>query len=106
VLLGGGIELGQDRRGELIRRRPLDFLQDRRDVLLRRDDALNLLFGQLDLLDLGAAPLRHDRDGEVGERGGYQRRDRQTKSLLHPLAPRMPGWPFQPPAADRLSGRR
>ena len=69
----------------------MDLLQDRRDVLLRGDDALHLLFSQLDLLDVGAPPgLGHGSAGKMDEGGGEGRHNRETKSLSHPLAPRGP----------------
>src|SRR5947209_3462672 len=88
VLLGDGVELGKNCRGQLVGRRRLDFVEDRRDILLCGNDALHLFVGQLDLPYLGACPdLRAGRAREIEKRRGQEHPNAQT--LYHPLAPRL-----------------
>ena len=58
----------------------LHLLGDRGHVLLGGDEALDLLVGELDLLDRA---LRRRDAAEVRQRDGGKRRDHQSEHLLH-----------------------
>src|SRR5262249_6974745 len=64
-----------------------------RHVLLRGNNALELLLGELDLLHIGVPQaLRHRSKGEMNEGKSHPGRDGRSKSLLHPFSPRAAGW--------------